>query len=153
MCRQVHTCRGFSLIEIVIVVMILGVLAAIAAPKLLGTSQQAVDNGVRQTLSVIRTAIDSYSAEHDGTLPGADGAEATFKNDMIGYLRGSEFPVCPIGQAKNNVIRMLSGNGSVADSIGGTAATRSWAYNFQTGDFHVNSTAISADGITTYDQF
>ena len=80
--------RGFSLIEMVIVVMILGILGSIAAPKLLGTSQQAIDNGLRQTLSVIRTAIDSYSAEHAGELPGADGPEATFKNAMKQYLRG-----------------------------------------------------------------
>jgi prepilin-type N-terminal cleavage/methylation domain-containing protein len=153
MCRQAETRRGFSLIEIVIVVMILGILASIAAPKLLGTSQQAVDNGLRQTLGVIRTAIDSYAAEHSGALPGADGAEATFKNDMIAYLRGSEFPKCSVGAAKNNVIRMLSGTGTVAASIGGTAATHSWVYKYETGDFHVNSTDVSADGVTTYDQF
>jgi hypothetical protein len=102
---------------------------------------------------VIRTAIDSFSAEHGGTLPGADGAEATFKTDMVGYLRGSEFPTCPVGAAKNNVIRMLSGNGSVAASIGGTAATHSWVYKYETGDFHINSTAVSADSATTYDLF
>jgi prepilin-type N-terminal cleavage/methylation domain-containing protein len=153
MCRQVRTRRGFSLIEIVIVVMVLGILASIAALKLLGTSLHAVDNGVRQSLGVIRTAIDSYSAEHDGVLPGTDGAEATFKNDMVGYIRGNEFPACPIGVAKNSSIRMMSGTGSVAASIGGTAATHSWVYKYQTGDFHVNSTAVSADGVTTYDQF
>jgi type II secretory pathway pseudopilin PulG len=37
--------------ELVIVVMILGIIATIAAPKLLGTSQEATDNGLRQTRS------------------------------------------------------------------------------------------------------
>jgi type II secretory pathway pseudopilin PulG len=133
----------------VIVVMILGILGSIAAPKLLGTSQQAVDNGLRQTLSVIRTAIDSYSAEHGGALPGANGAEATFKNDMKQYLRGSDFPSCPVGAAKNNAVHMLAGSGT----IGTNAATHSWAYRFETGDFHVNSLDTSGDDITTYDQF
>jgi general secretion pathway protein G len=153
MCRIAGTCRGFSLLEIVIVVMIIGIIATIAAPKLLGTSQQAVDNGLRQSLSVIRTAIDSYSAEKAGDLPGADGQEQTFKNDLVNYLRGNEFPTCPVGAARNNVIRMMAGNGSVAGTIGGTAASHSWVYKFETGDFHVNSTDLSSDKVTTYDQF
>jgi prepilin-type N-terminal cleavage/methylation domain-containing protein len=145
--------RGFSLIEMIIVVMILGILGSIAAPKLLGTSQQAVDNGLHQTLGVIRTAIDSYAAEHGGALPGADGSEATFKNAMAQYLRGSAFPSCPVGAANNNAIRMLAGNGAIAGSIGGTATTHSWVYKYETGDFHVNCVDQSGDGVTTYDQF
>jgi prepilin-type N-terminal cleavage/methylation domain-containing protein len=153
MCRPAGSRRGFSLIEMVIVVMILGILGSIAAPKLLGTSQQAVDNGLHQTLSVIRTAIDSYAAEHGGTLPGANGSEATFKTEMAAYLRGTAFPSCTVGAAKNNSVRMLAGNGTVASSIGGTAATHSWVYKYETGDFHVNSVEISGDGVTTYDQY
>jgi type II secretory pathway pseudopilin PulG len=137
--------------EIVIVVMIVGLIASIAAPKLLGTSQRATDNGLRHSLSVIRAAIDSYSAENDGALPGANGDEDTFKGHLATYLRGADFPTCPVG-AKNNKIRMMAGTGSVASTIGGTAATDSWVYKYQTGDFHVNSVEPSADG-TTYDQF
>ena len=152
MCYSVTNRRGFSLIELVIVVMILGILATIALPKVLGASKTATDNGVRQSLSVIRTAIDSYSAENDGKLPGADGAESTFINEMAVYLRGKEFPACPVGAAKNNSVYMLSGNGAIADSVSGTEATYSWVYKFETGDFHVNSVDKSADG-TTYDLF
>jgi type II secretory pathway pseudopilin PulG len=139
--------------EIVIVVMIVGLIATIAAPKLLGTSQHATDNGLRHSLSVIRSAIDSYSAEHDGALPGANGDEDTFKGDLANYLRGAEFPTCPLGAAKNNAVRMMSGTGSVASTISGTASTHSWVYKYETGDFHVNSIVVSADGATTYDQF
>jgi prepilin-type N-terminal cleavage/methylation domain-containing protein len=145
--------RAFTLFELVVVIMILGILAAIAVPRLLGTSQQATDNTARQSLGVIRTAIDNFAAEHDGAWPGADGQETTFKNNLLGYLRGSEFPNCPVGEAKNNAVRTVAGSGPIGPGVGGTSATHSWAYQYETGDFYINSTADSLDGATTYDQF
>ncbi len=151
--RSVKRRYGFSLIELIVVVMILGILGSIAAPKLLGTSQHATDNGTRQTLSVIRTAIDSYAAEHGGVLPGADGNEATFKNEMRPYLRGSDFPVCPVGPANNTEVRMLAGNVSVLITPIVNEATQSWVYKYETGDFYINCDDTSADEVTTYDEF
>ena len=151
--RSVKRRCGFSLIELIVVVMILGILGSIAAPKLLGTSQHATDNSLRQTLSVIRTAIDSYSAEHGGELPGADGTEATFKSHMVPYLRGSEFPVCTVGPAKNNQVRMLAGDVNVPITPLANEATQSWVYKYQTGDFYINCDDMSADDVTTYDEF
>jgi prepilin-type N-terminal cleavage/methylation domain-containing protein len=145
--------RGFSLIELAVVVMILGIIAAIAAPRLLGTADTATENGLEHTLSVIRTAIDSFAAEHSDVLPGADGNEATFKADLAPYLRGTEFPTCPVGAAQNNLVRMLGGTGSIVPGIAATAATHSWVYKYETGEFHVNSTATARDGARTFDRF
>jgi general secretion pathway protein G len=144
--------RGYSLLEIVIVVMIVGLIATIAAPKLLGTSQQAVENGLRHSLSVIRAAIDSYSAENNGLLPGANGDESTFKANLANYLRGEDFPSCPIGAAKNNKVHMVSGAGAVISALGDTEMY-SWVYNYETGDFHANSDTLSVDGDTKYVKF
>ena len=144
--------RGFTLIELAVVVMILGILAAIAAPRLLGASHQATDNGARQSLGVVRNAIDQYTTEHAGVLPGADGQELTFKTDIKNYLRGQDFPTCPVA-AKNNAVRMMSGSGSIVSSISGTETTYSWVYQFGMGDFHINSNAPTNDGSTTYDQY
>lgn len=150
MYRPMHFRRcAFTIIEMVVVVMILGILAAIAAQRLFRTSDAAIDNGVRQSLGVIRTAIDSFAAQHDGNLPGADSNEVTFKSDIAPYLRGAEFPSCPVGEAKNNQVRMMN-SGSIVSGIAGSAASKSWVYNYGTGDFFINSADTSTDKATIY---
>jgi general secretion pathway protein G len=136
---------AFSLVELVVVIMILGILAAVAAPKLLQTSGAATDNGLKQTLTVVRDAIELYAADHGGALPGADGNQATFKTNLESYLRGS-FPECPVG-AKDADVKMSSG----ATAIAGVASpTEGWHYNYTTGEFIANYSANAGDG-TPYD--
>ena len=95
---QMRKHKGFTLIELVVVVMILGILAAVAAPKLLGTSSSASDNGIKETLGVVRDAIERYAAEHGGSLPGST-IEATFKATLAPYLR--VFPKSPLAAGAN----------------------------------------------------
>jgi general secretion pathway protein G len=138
--------KGFTLVELVVVVMILGILAAVAAPKVMGTSARAKDNGVKQTLSVIRDAIERYAAERGGILPGADGLQATFKSDLQEYLRGA-FPKCPVGLGDDTVD--IDDGGGALSSDGST----SWLYSNVTGEFIVNASlpVPSMSGVT-YDQ-
>lgn len=141
---------GFTLIELVVVVMILGILAAVAAPKLLGTSSAATDNGVKQTLAVVRDAIERYAAENGGQKPGADADPDTFKSDLADYLRGA-FPICPVG-AKNDVIAIDLGSSTMTGPA--SPAAEAWKYQPATGDFIINWSAPTAmDGDSaTYDQ-
>jgi len=59
---------GYTLVELVVVVLILGILAAIAAPRLLGVSKQAEAAGIVSTVNTIFTAVELYAAEN-GKLP------------------------------------------------------------------------------------
>jgi type II secretory pathway pseudopilin PulG len=130
--------------------MILGILEAIAAPKLLGTSQQATDNSLRHSLSVVRSAIDHFAADHEGQLPGADGLEATFLSDMKGYLRG-QLPVVVPGGSMSSDVWMITDGDMPGNNSG--VGTHGWCYNPDTGDFHINTPDLAADKVTPYCDF
>lgn len=63
------TRRGFTLIEILIVVVILGILAAIVIPQFTNASQEATESAIRSELQSIRGQIELYRVRNAGILP------------------------------------------------------------------------------------
>lgn len=68
--------RAFSLVEILIVVMIIGILAAIAVPKLANASQVARENSLKDNLRILRTSLNVYKSQH-ALYPGYPGGDGT----------------------------------------------------------------------------
>ncbi len=67
-----RTRRAFTLIEILIVVIILGILAAIVIPQFTDASQVAMEASVRSQLSTIRSQIELYNVQNPATPYDAD---------------------------------------------------------------------------------
>jgi general secretion pathway protein G len=139
--------RAFTLVELVVVILVLGILAGIAAPKIFKTSESAIDGRIKQSLSIVRDSIELFAANNGGRLPGADGSETTFKNELAPYVR--KFPVLPVEPADNDSVQVTSGGSPAGDAT----PTEGWKYYFDTGRFIVNShEPTKSDASVLYDE-
>src|SRR5579862_7165941 len=104
---KIQRVAGFTLIEVMVVVVILGILAAIIVPKIMSRPEQARIVKVKQDILAIQSALDLYKLDN-GMYPTTDqGLNAlvtkptsspipqNWKNE--GYLQ--QLPVDPWGEA------------------------------------------------------
>jgi general secretion pathway protein G len=124
--------KGFSLVEMVVVILLIGIIAAVAAPRMFDTADNARANSTKQNLAVIRDALELYRSQNGG-YP----TTATIATDLKDYIRGP-FPPAQVGT--------YAGKNAVADTdadpiVAGVATEHGWIYNDDTGEFRVNDTA------------
>jgi len=76
--------RAFTLVEILIVVVILGILAAIVIPQFTSASQQAEAASVASQLQTLRSQVELYQVQHGGDYPTTkEGAKGDLAWDKL----------------------------------------------------------------------
>lgn len=101
-----NTRAGFTLIELMIVVAVLGVLASIIAPKVTSMIRRSQEAMTKANLAVLRSAIKIYSANNDGAFP-IDDLSCLIKDGYLSSIPGEKTPPYHPG---GNVV----GSGSIA---------------------------------------
>jgi general secretion pathway protein G len=74
--------QGFTLIEMLIVIVILGILAAIIVPQLTSSSEDAKLSALKTDLTTMRSGIEVYYAQHNSIYP-ADAVPTNKPADVV----------------------------------------------------------------------
>jgi len=154
--------NGFTLVEILIVVVILGILAAIVIPQFSNASEEAKSSSLVSDLQSIRSQIQLYKVQHahgdslniPGTISGVDFEESmTMYTVLDGTLADPQAPD-PNGGVYGPYLQKIppnpfndcdvvtSGTTTPAPGTGGT--TSGWYFNTDTGAFNADDNTAHA---------
>jgi prepilin-type N-terminal cleavage/methylation domain-containing protein len=116
---------GFTLIELMVVIMVVGVLAAVAVPILRGRSGQVKWSEAAATAGTIRMAIRAYYAENPTSAVAMAGSTLDTVQGTLGFtagdLTGRYF------QASNFTITSVDGNGNAVITVAAPAGLSGYA--------------------------
>ncbi len=96
--RRKMATKGFTLVEILIVVVILGILAAIVIPQFTSASESAKHSSLVSQLQTIRSQLELYQVQHNGNYPDFDNtngdngwSQLVGTTDSAGLTTGSDY--------------------------------------------------------------
>jgi general secretion pathway protein G len=145
--------QGFTLVEILIVVIILGILAAIVIPQFTEASQDARNSALTSDLQTMRSQLELYKVQHLDKYPSdlaavaTDGvkfaSQLTTKTDQAGVAGGTLGPY----MMKMPTNAFVSGDAgsqiTVGDGSGFPTGATGWYFNTTTGRVSANDAAHS----------
>jgi general secretion pathway protein G len=127
--------KAFTLVELLIVVIILGILAAVVIPQFSDASTEARDSSLATNLATMRGQIELYRLQHNGVYPTLlnFANQMTLKTNISGATgTGAGFDFGPyLQRVPNNPFS----NTSNVIAPAASNPVNAWQYNATTGEF------------------
>ena len=161
--------KAFTLVEVLIVVAILGILAAIALPTFHGHTVQAKEAAAKDNLRILRNVIEIYAAQHNGVPPGCYNEELgsflftiqmIYSTNASGQASGmpvkndthplgpyiSAIPLNPFNNLR--IVKVLEDNEEFLTDATGTFG---WIYKPSTKTIKLNWNGTDTEGVPYFD--
>ena len=143
-----HHRRAFTLIEILMVVVILGILGALVYPHFANARADAADKAARTQLQGLRSQLEMYKIQHGGAVPDL----ITSWNPLINATVYNNKTVGPyIPRAPKNGLNNLS-NVVDGDGTGPVGSAAGFVYDYAGGSGTGKLMATNPDGTTILPQ-
>ncbi|MHC5156161.1 MAG: type IV pilin protein [Planctomycetota bacterium] len=164
--------NGFTLVELMIVVTILGILAAIVIPEFQGHASQSRESAVKSSLHTVRCQIELYKMQHDGLNPGyfnntftasptmltnqfvgtsaLSGTAVSAKSPTDPYLYGPYLMKVPTNPF-NNLSTFKIVPDATSDFSTAVDDSTGWLFQKATGTFKINYDGADSDGVDFVD--
>ncbi len=164
--KQDRQWTGFGWVDLVIILAVVGTIAAVAVPRISSAARGVADTSLHEDLARLRRAIELYAAEHNGQFPARDNNADTFikqlsqRTDVNGHVGLSDehlfgpyleegIPVLSVGPNRGAYKVMIAATGPTIDE---TATDIGWVYNSRTGLIVANTDDLDESG-TGYDLY
>ena len=154
--------RSFTLVELVVVIMIIGMIASMAIPRISQGATRANGAAIAGSINTMRKAVLYYAIEHRNKFPGSTAlqvvAQLTQYSDLTGTTSPSRTPSAQYGPYLNSIppcpIGFSPGSNTIAIDLVNSPPTpkpasgAGWIYNPNTGELYPNASDLDIANVT-----